>query len=94
MHREGDKYYYYPTMTKNIMFVRGEKYVCMSNNINKNMKKYNSYTLYDFTNNNIFEDLIFIDENLLRIRVSPFDCGNFLSIKQLRKRKLEKLKKK
>lgn len=33
-----DKYYYFPTMTKNIMFVRGEKYVCTSNYVGK-MKK-------------------------------------------------------
>ena len=40
MYKEGDKYYYFPTMTKNIMFVRGEKYICMANHVNKHMKKY------------------------------------------------------
>ena len=39
MKKNKDKYYYFPTMTKNIMFVRGQKYICLSDNVNKYMKR-------------------------------------------------------
>jgi hypothetical protein len=89
-----DKYYYFPTMTKNIMFVRGQKYICLSDNVNKYMKKGESYTLYDFENNNFFEDLKFINNDKMIIRVSACDVGSFTSLKKQRQSKLTKLNKK
>lgn len=86
-----DKYYYFPTMTKNIMFVRGEKYVCTSNYVGK-MKKGQVYILDDFINGNPLASLDFKDEFDKIYKVSAFDCGSFISLKKFRLNKLTKLK--
>lgn len=92
--KEPDKYYYFPTMTKNIMFVRDEKYICMSNLVNKLMIKGNTYIVHDFINGNILEYILFRDELGSIYRVSAFDVGNFISVKKYRRNKLERLNEK
>lgn len=89
---ETDKYYYFPTMTKNIMFVKGEKYVCMSEYVNRKMIKGNIYICDDFKNGNYF--LTFKDDLGNSYNVSAFDCGSFLSIPRFRKYKLNILNEK
>jgi hypothetical protein len=64
-----DKYYYFPTCTKNIKFVKGEKYICLSDV--GFMKKNNIYKLVDFENNDWFSPLLFIDNNGNFYRLFP-----------------------
>ena len=87
-----DKYYYYPTQTKNIMFIKGEKYICLSNLCNKEMKKNKVYNCVDFTVGSVYKSIWFVDEKDKEYSISPFDCGYFVSLKKQRKLKLEKLK--
>lgn len=87
-----DKYYYFPTMTKNIMFVRGEKYICLSDNIGR-MIKGKIYIVDDFVNGNVLLSIDFKDEFGKIYSISPFNCGSFVSLKKQRKDKLKKLKK-
>ena len=87
------KYYYSPTMTKNIMFVRGEKYVYLSKLKLFNMQYHHIYTVHDFVNDNVLKDILFRDEFGSFYRISSFDVGYFMSLKQYRKRKLEKIMK-
>lgn len=93
-----DKYYYYPTQTKNIMFIKGEKYVCLCNLCNERMKKGKIYTCEDFTVGSVYNSIWFIDEKSFTtdndgFHISPFDCGSFVSLQKYRKLKLEKLNK-
>ena len=87
-----DKYYYFPTTTKNIMFVRGEKYMCLS--YAGGMKKGETYIAHDFMNENIFENIIFRDSSGCFYNITPFDCGKFISLKKSRKIKLEQINEK
>ncbi len=90
---EQDKYYYFPTMTKNIMFVRGDRYVCTSEYVGR-MTKGNIYICDDFINGNPLISLEFKDDFGNRYNVSSFDCGSFLSISRYRKHKLNILNEK
>jgi len=87
-----NNYYYYPIHTENIMFVKGEKYVCLSNLCNKKMKKGKIYTCENFTVSSFNESIYFTD-GLSSFAISPFDCGYFVSLKKQRKLKIEKLNK-
>ena len=87
-----DKYYYFPTMTKNIMFVRGEKYICLYDRI-RGMIKGKTYIVDDFINGNVLISIDFKDEFGKIYSISPFECGSFKSLKKQRKDKLNKLKK-
>lgn len=79
-----EQYYYFPTMTKNIMFVRGEKYVI----------KGKTYILYDFVNNSWSSPITFIDnyKDMNMLKISACDIGIVISLKEKRKRKIQKLK--
>jgi hypothetical protein len=91
-----DKYYYFPTTTKNILFVRGEKYVYLYKKFERrfHLFEYNHvYICHDFENGNVLGHILFRDEFGSLYAISPFDGGYFISLKQYRKRKLEKLSK-
>ena len=76
-----DKYYYFPTMTKNIALVRDEKYI-INNKI---------YTLIDFKNNSYNSPILFQDNNKKILRMSCFDIGSIISLKKQRKNKIKKI---
>lgn len=80
-HMQEDKYYYFPTMTKNIMFVRGEKYII----------KGRIYTLRYFTNNSWSSPIIFIDDFDDFIQIGAWDVGLVTSLKKQRKLKLKRI---
>lgn len=85
-----EKHYYFPTMTKDIMFTRGVKYVWLS----KHYKKQNYgkiYTLYDFINGDSRQGITFIGEDGKYFNITCFDCGSFLSLVIHRKNKLKKI---
>jgi len=85
-----DKHYYFPTMTKNIMFTRGVKYIWTSKHYRKNFYG-KIFTLYDFRNNDWRSSIEFLDENDQIFCISCFDCGCFSSLNKLRNYKLKKL---
>ena len=91
MYESQEKYYYFPTMTKNIMFIRGEKYVCLCD-INKMIKNH-IYTVKNFTVHSWNEPILFVDTSNNKYYIHPFECGYFKSLKQYRKDKLKKLEK-
>lgn len=80
---EEDKYYYFPTMTKNIALVRGEKYYI----------KDKLYTLIDFTNNSWHSPITFEDENYNMLQIGAMDIGSVISLKEKRKYKLQRINK-
>lgn len=82
-----DKYYYFPTMTKKIALVRGEKYVYA--NIGEMKNKI--LTLFHFRNNDSSAKLIFYDNDGKLYSFSCWDIGSFISLKEYRKKKLKKL---
>jgi len=84
-----DKYYYFTTCTKNIMFERGKQYVCLSNLYM--MEKGKVYTLLDFKNGDWSKPLIFKDHLNSLYRMSIWDVGHFMSVNKYRKYKLNKL---
>ena len=92
MKEELEKYYYFPTMTKNIMFVREEKYICLDSHYIK-IKKYEILTLHNFKNNDWRSPIEFKNDAGEIFRISCWDCGSFISLKKYRKIKLEKIKK-
>ena len=94
MRKMKDKYYYFPTQTKNIMFIKGEQYICLSNICCKLMNKYDEYICESFTVGNVYKPIIFRDSLGSLYRVSPWDCGSFLSISKYRKMKLKRLNEK
>lgn len=76
-------------MTKNIMFVRGEKYVCVDDWCDKVKNKI--LVLHDFINNDCTSPIEFKDESGKIIRFSCWDCGSIISLKMYRKLKLLKI---
>jgi hypothetical protein len=96
---DGDPYYYFPSQTMNIKFIRGEKYVFTSkdiyhnNKLRKNDFKYlEIYICYDFTNKiNDPQPIYFIDSEDKKYKASPWDIGSFISLKEYRLKKLKQL---
>jgi len=91
---EEENIYYFPTMTTNVMFVKGEKYVYLGKYIvSHRMFKNKIYTVKDFTVGSHSNYIIFIDEYGKEYYIHPFDCGYFISLKKHRKIKLDKINK-
>lgn len=85
--------YYFPTMTKNVMFVKGEKYIYLGKYIiSHRMHKNNIYTVENFICGSL-SHITFIDNKGTKYFIQPFDCGYFRSLKEHRKLKLEQIKK-
>lgn len=85
-----DKHYYYPPSTKNIMFTKGETYICLRDIYT--MKKGEHYFLYKFKNYDWFAPIYFIDNKGSYHKIHSTDCGYLNSLKNHRKIKLERLK--
>lgn len=90
---EGDPYYYFPSQTKNIKFIRGEKYIFNSKYIYETDFKYQeTYICYDFINKiNDPQYIYFIDSDDKIYKTSPWDIGSFISLKEYRLKKLKQL---
>lgn len=87
-----EQYFYFPTSSKKIVFERGKIYVCLTSNCSiYGIKKNHTYKVLDFKTGDLMSPIILEDENKKMHRITPFDCGSFCSLKELRRKKLKKL---